>query len=111
MYLDYSFTASGSKLFHPFNIVIHPVLHELHAVSTDITGLVEQTFLCLDERFWLTKRWYVQIRENVAQMLLCHGCTNGPDRNAQHTSRFARPNVLSIRAGGMINRILEHPRN
>jgi hypothetical protein len=66
-----SSTVSGSVLFHPGDILVHPVLQEFLAVCTDVAGLVKQTILYLNECFGLAKRRYVQIRENIAQMLLC----------------------------------------
>ncbi|MBI3459535.1 hypothetical protein HY009_01180 [Candidatus Acetothermia bacterium] len=44
----------------------------IFAARTDVAGIVKQSIFYLDECFGLAKRRYIQIRENVTQMLLCH---------------------------------------
>src|SRR5665811_2448496 len=88
------FTVSGSVLYYPCDILIHPVLQEFLAACTDVAGPVKQPLLYINECFGLSQRRYVQIRENVAQMLLCHSRAGGTDRSAQHTGGLARPNAL-----------------
>src|ERR1035437_5365427 len=89
-------------------ILVHPVLQEFLAVCTDVAGPVKQPILYLDECFGLAKRRYVQVRENIAQMLLCHGRAGGTDRNAQHTGGLARPCALAIGTRGVVDRGLGH---
>jgi len=60
----------GSVSLHPRDISIHPALQEFAAIGPDIALLVEEPFLCVDEGFRLTKRRDIQVRKNVAQMLL-----------------------------------------
>ena len=106
--LPCSFTASGSVLFHPCDILVHSVLQELFAVSTEVAGLVKQPILYMNECFGLAKRRYVQICKNIAQMLLCQGRADGADRSAQNTSRLPCETVLAIRTRSVIDCVLEY---
>jgi len=66
------------------------------------------TILGLNEGFGLTERWHIQTRENIAQMLLCHGRAGGTWRKRQHPGGLVRPSALTIRARGVVDGVLEH---
>src|SRR5450759_2587667 len=83
------FTKSCGVLFHPGDILIHPVLQKLLAAFTDVAGFVKQPLPCLDKCFGLPKCQYADGHENIAQMLLCHGRTGGAGRSTQHSSGLA----------------------
>ena len=73
-------------LFHPRGIAVHPCLQKLFAGLADAASLIEQPLFGLDEGLGLAKRWGVQVRQNVTQMLLRHGGAGGAYRNTQYAA-------------------------
>ena len=61
-----TFSESGSVLFYPCNIMVHPVLQEIFAAGSDVAGVIKQPVFYLDEYFGLAESRYIQKRENVA---------------------------------------------
>lgn len=64
--------------------------------------------LSSDEGFGLSKRWNVQIRQNVAQVLPRYGRSHGANGYAQNTGRLALPGALAIGPRCMVVSVLQH---
>lgn len=88
----------SAVLLYPHNIAVHPVLKKLPAALADVAAFVEQAFLCLYEGFRLPKRWHVQIRKHVTQVLLRHRRADCADGDADDARGLSGPGALAIRA-------------
>jgi hypothetical protein len=87
-------------------MLVQPGLEKFLTTCVDIVSFVKKPILCIDECSGLDKRWHVQIRKNIAQVLLRNGSSNGADRSTKDSGRFSRKGVLTIWAPCMVNCIL-----
>ena len=68
---------SDRVLFYPGHVLIHPGLKKFFAALANLTGLIKQIILGLNERLRLSECWDIQIGQNIAQVLLGHRGANG----------------------------------
>ena len=88
---------SAGELVHPVDITVHPLLKEFLTACANVAGIVEQSLRYVDEGLRLAERRYVQVCENVAQMLLGQCGADGTNGSADDTGRLAGPGILAVR--------------